>query len=108
MGTERVDVGVHVDGAQVRIVALPMRDYIARAYRVKLYQVTGPDWLTSARFDVNAKLPAGSTPEQIPEMLQSLLEERFQSNCTARRRSCPHMSCSRFQFHKKPRVSQVL
>ena len=45
-GTERVDVGLHMDGAQVRIVSLPMRDYIARAYRVKLYQVTGPDWIS--------------------------------------------------------------
>src|SRR5450631_2934875 len=78
MGTERVDAGVHVDGAQVRILALPMRDYIVRAYRMKLYQVTGPDWLASERFDVNATLPAGSTPDQVPEMLQSLLEERFQ------------------------------
>jgi uncharacterized protein (TIGR03435 family) len=77
-GPERVDLGLHIDGAQVRIVSLPMRDYIARAYRVKPYQVTGPDWLTSERFDLNAKLPAGSATEQIPEMLQSLLEERFQ------------------------------
>ena len=58
MGSERVDVGVHVDGAQVRIVALPMRDYLARAYRLKLYQVSGPEWLSSERFDVNAKLPS--------------------------------------------------
>ena len=77
-GPERVDLGLHIDGAQVRIVSLPMRDYIARAYRVKLYQITGPDWLTSERFDLSAKLPAGSASEQIPEMLQSLLEERFQ------------------------------
>jgi uncharacterized protein (TIGR03435 family) len=88
-GTERVDIGVHVDGAQVRIVALPMRDYIARAYRMKLYQVTGPDWLTSERFDVNAKLPAGSTPEQIPEMLQSLLEERFQIKLHREKKELP-------------------
>ena len=47
-GTERVDVGLHMDGAQVRIVSLPMRDYIARAYRVKLYQVTGPDWIIAS------------------------------------------------------------
>jgi len=73
----------------VRIVALPMRDYIARAYRMKLYQVTGPDWLTSARFDVNAKLPAGSTPEQIPEMLQSLLEERFQIKLHREKKELP-------------------
>jgi uncharacterized protein (TIGR03435 family) len=88
-GTERVDIGVHVDGAQVRIVTLPMRDYIARAYRMKLYQVTGPDWLTSERYDVNAKLPAGSTPDQIPEMLQSLLEERFQIKLHREKKELP-------------------
>src|ERR1700730_5057100 len=89
IGTERVDAGVHVDGAQVRIVALPMRDYIVRAYRVKLYQVTGPDWLTSERFDVNAKMPAGSTPDQVPEMLQSLLEERFQIKLHREKKELP-------------------
>lgn len=77
-GMDRAAVGVHVDGAQVRIVSLPLRDYIARAYRVKLYQVTGPDWLSTERFDVSAKLPAGSTSDQMPEMLKALLEERFQ------------------------------
>jgi uncharacterized protein (TIGR03435 family) len=76
--TDRVDIGLHMDGAQVRIVALPLRDYIVRAYRMKLYQVTGPEWLSSEKFDVNAKLPEGSTPDQIPEMLQALLAERFQ------------------------------
>jgi uncharacterized protein (TIGR03435 family) len=76
--TDRVAIGLHLDGAQVRIVSLPLRDYIARAYRVKLYQVTGPDWLSSEKFDVNAKLPEGSTSDQIPEMLQALLAERFQ------------------------------
>jgi uncharacterized protein (TIGR03435 family) len=88
-GTDRVDIGVHRDGAQMRIVSLPMRDYIARAYRVKLYQVTGPDWLTSERFDVNAKLPEGSTQEQIPEMLQSLLEERFQIKLHREKKELP-------------------
>jgi uncharacterized protein (TIGR03435 family) len=77
------------DGVQVRIVSLPMRDYIARAYRMKLYQVTGPDWLTSERFDVNAKLPAGSTPEQIPEMIQSLLEERFRIKLHREKKELP-------------------
>jgi uncharacterized protein (TIGR03435 family) len=71
------------------MVALPMRDYIARAYRMKLYQVTGPDWLSSERFDVNAKLPAGSTPDQIPEMLQSLLEERFQIKLHREKKELP-------------------
>ena len=72
-----VVLGLRMDGAQARIGALTLRDYIAMAYRVKAYQVVGPDWISSERFDVNAKLPAGSTADQIPRMLQTLLEERF-------------------------------
>jgi uncharacterized protein (TIGR03435 family) len=38
--------------------------------------VIGPDWLES-RFNIDAKMPAGSTRNQVPEMLQSLLADRF-------------------------------
>lgn len=48
------------------------------AYRVKAYQVNGPDWMATERFDVSAKLPAGTTAAQIPEMLQAFLVDRFQ------------------------------
>ncbi len=37
----------------------------------------GPNWLEWDRFDVNAKLPAGSTPETQKLRLQNLLAERF-------------------------------
>ncbi len=72
-----VALGLRMDGSQARIGSLPLRDYIAMAYRVKAYQITGPDWLGTQRFDVNAKLPAGATADQIPRMLQSLLADRF-------------------------------
>jgi uncharacterized protein (TIGR03435 family) len=75
---DRVDVGLHMDGLQVRISSFTMKDYIALAYRVQAYQVSGPDWIGSDRFDVNAKLPAGATTSQIPEMMQTLLADRFQ------------------------------
>jgi uncharacterized protein (TIGR03435 family) len=66
-----------MDGAQVRIGGLTMRDLLASAYRVRLYQLSGPDWIATERYDINAKLPAGVSPEKLPEMLQSLLEDRF-------------------------------
>ena len=75
---DRVNVGVHVDGAQVNITYLSLKEYIRIANQVKDYQVTGPEWMTSARFDISAKLPAGATRDQIPEMLQALLVDRFQ------------------------------
>jgi uncharacterized protein (TIGR03435 family) len=56
---------------------------ITTAFKVKVYQVTGPAWLgiantmTAERFDIHARLPAGATKDDVPEMLQSLLAERF-------------------------------
>jgi uncharacterized protein (TIGR03435 family) len=73
----QVNVGVHVDGAQVSITYFSLKDYIRVAYRVKDYQVIGPDWIASERFDIAAKIPAGANRDQVPEMLQTLLEERF-------------------------------
>jgi uncharacterized protein (TIGR03435 family) len=70
--------GVRIDGAQVRTSYLTVKDYIGMAYRLKLYQIAGPDWIGSDRFDVAATLPAGAQPAQIPEMTQSLLADRFQ------------------------------
>jgi len=50
---------------------------IERAYRLEAYQISGPDWMKTVRFDIAAKIPDGASVEQVPEMLQSLLEERF-------------------------------
>jgi uncharacterized protein (TIGR03435 family) len=50
---------------------------ISRAYGVKDFQVSGPDWLNSLGYDVVAKVPAGAPADQIPLMLQTLLAERF-------------------------------
>jgi uncharacterized protein (TIGR03435 family) len=36
-----------------------------------------PDWTDDQRFDISAKLPEGATRAQLPEMFQTLLEDRF-------------------------------
>jgi uncharacterized protein (TIGR03435 family) len=77
-GPAPVNIGMHIDGAQVHFNGFSLKDYVRMAYRVKPYQVTGPDWMESTRFDIDAKLPAGGTREQVPEMLQALLTDRFQ------------------------------
>jgi uncharacterized protein (TIGR03435 family) len=74
----QVNVGVRIDGVQVHCTYLSLKDYIRLAYRVKDYQVTGPDWIAAERFDISAKLPEGGNREQVPEMLQALLKDRFQ------------------------------
>jgi uncharacterized protein (TIGR03435 family) len=72
-----VNIGLRLDGSQARIVSFTFKDYVAMAYRIKAYQISGPDWVANDRFDLTAKLPAGSTSDQIPEMLQAFLAERF-------------------------------
>src|SRR5262245_51117485 len=62
------------DGAHFRIAGLTVRDYISMGYGVKLNQISGPDWITTDRFDIAATLPEGSRSDQVPGMMQTLLE----------------------------------
>jgi len=73
----QVNVGVHIDGAQVNITYFALKDYIRVAYKIKDYQIVGPDWLASEHYDISAKLPSGATRDQVADMLKSLLEDRF-------------------------------
>jgi uncharacterized protein (TIGR03435 family) len=54
-----------------------LKTVIAWAYQMKEFQVSGPDWIETARFDILAKVPPNAPKEQIPPMLQNLLAERF-------------------------------
>jgi uncharacterized protein (TIGR03435 family) len=56
---------------------MPLKDLIATAYEIKSFQIAGPDWLDSERFEVQATIPAGSPHSQVPKMLRKLLEDRF-------------------------------
>jgi len=75
--TPNTELGLHVDGAQISATYISLKELIVRAYRLKDYQISGPDWLASERFDIAAKIPAGARPANVPEMLQTLLQERF-------------------------------
>ena len=73
----QMHIGMKVDKARVDIGNLSLEDLIRTAYNLKRYQVSGPDWMGAQRFDVLATLPEGASPEQVPQMLQALLAERF-------------------------------
>jgi uncharacterized protein (TIGR03435 family) len=74
----QVNAGIKIDGAQLHARSLAIKDYIQAAYKMKNYQVVGPLWIGSERYDIDAKLPAGTTREQVPEMMQSLFADRFE------------------------------
>jgi len=78
----KLHAGMKIDGKRVDIGNFALMQLICKAYDVKTYQVSGPSWLQAVgmagqRFDIIANLPEGATKEQVPQMLQNLLAERF-------------------------------
>jgi len=56
-----------------------LQQLIAEAYHVYDFQVSGPKWTTSDRYDLEAKTGGGlpATRTQLRELLQKLLADRF-------------------------------
>ena len=74
---EAPKMGMLVSPGGVDFKYVDLKSLVSIAYKVKPYQVTGPDWMGSTRFDIVAKFPKGATRDDIPQMLSALLEERF-------------------------------
>lgn len=62
---------------QIIITDQTLKQLVVLAYSVQPYQVTGPAWMESVCFDVNAKYPPDTKFSDRWLMLRSLLEERF-------------------------------
>jgi len=84
----KMPVGANVEFLRAEYLYLDLKSLISYAYGVKPYQITGPDWMATTRFDIVAKMPEGSKKEDAPKMLQTLLEERFK--LTTHRASAEH------------------
>jgi uncharacterized protein (TIGR03435 family) len=65
------------DPGTVMLTGINLLNLMTMAYGVNSYQIAGPDWLSTARFDIAAKLPASTTVEQYRAMLRDLLISRF-------------------------------
>ena len=74
--TERMTRKV-IDDSQVSLGSVTLATVVQLAYRVTWDQVVGLDTITQQRFDLQATLPPGSSKNDVPEMLQTLLAERF-------------------------------
>ena len=56
---------------------MTLASLISYAYGVESYQVTGPEWTETERYDIEAKFPEGADKKDARRMLQALLKERF-------------------------------
>ena len=55
---------------------------VRSAYDLNEFQLTGgPKWKDTAKFDVVAKMPAGAPRDQMRQMMQTMLADRFQMVC---------------------------
>lgn len=68
--------GFQVTGDRLDAREVPVRFLLGRAYQAPPIYVLGEDWLDT-KYDVAAKLPAGSSDQQVPDMLRNLFETRF-------------------------------
>lgn len=50
---------------------------LADAFDVMSYQLSGPSWIQTERFDVSANIPTGTSEQQVLVMEQNLLTDRF-------------------------------
>jgi uncharacterized protein (TIGR03435 family) len=66
-----------LDPGRVTFSGATLGQLIRRAYNVKEYQLSGPDWINTDRFEITAKFPPKYGVDQVVLMLQNLLAERF-------------------------------
>jgi uncharacterized protein (TIGR03435 family) len=66
------------ESGRIDYTAISLTGLLEKAYDLKRDRISGPDWLSSEHYTINAKIPPGTTPEQFRLMLQRLLTERFQ------------------------------
>ncbi len=62
---------------QIAANGMPLRALLFTAYGMHAYQVTGPGWLDTQRFDIAATVPEGATQDQVQGMWRNLMIERF-------------------------------
>jgi uncharacterized protein (TIGR03435 family) len=84
----KMPIGANVEFLRAEYTYLDLRSLVSLAYGVKPYQITGPDWMATTRFDIVGKMPEGSKKEDAAKMLQTLLEDRFK--LTTHRASAEH------------------
>ena len=66
------------DPGRITFTNIPLKNLISRAYGVPYDLVSGPDWMSSAWFTIEATMPPETSRAAVNEMLQNLLVQRFQ------------------------------
>jgi uncharacterized protein (TIGR03435 family) len=76
-GERRGRGNTQVSPGTVTMRNVSLKSAIRWAWHVTEYQVTGPDWLDSERYEITGKAAGPATDDQLRLMMQALLRERF-------------------------------
>ena len=95
---------ITADPGRVTYTFVALGVLLEKAYDLKSYQVAGPDWIKSQRYDIVATLPPGSTEKQIQVMLRNLLTERFKIELHREQKPLPvyELTVAKNAFKGKP------
>lgn len=70
------------------LINTSLRQVLSIAFRAAAHELTAPAWVNTANFDINATFAAGSR-NRVPDMLQTLLVQRFGLVTRVESRSIP-------------------
>lgn len=76
-GRSHTRISTDTDTGKLNYTNVNLKDIIGQAYKVQEYQISGPDWINTERFDIVAQFPPHTDARQLQPMLQSLLTDRF-------------------------------
>jgi uncharacterized protein (TIGR03435 family) len=68
---------INTDPARLTMVNVSLSTAIRWAYKLGVYEISGPDWISNARFDITAKAVSPVAEDRLRLMLQTLLKDRF-------------------------------
>src|SRR6185436_14309742 len=77
MGFAKAPPNMTINPGGITFTNVTALDCIVAAYSLKEYQVVGPDWLKSDRYEIVARTGAPATDPQMRQMLQTLMADRF-------------------------------
>jgi uncharacterized protein (TIGR03435 family) len=101
-------VGSLANGGMIRYASISLGQLLMKAYDLQKYQIQGPSWLSTSRYEIVAKAPAGVFEEQFPQMLQQLLVDRFRlsSHFESRAGTVLHMEAAKGGPKLKPNAGE--
>jgi len=80
------------DPGRIQYPMVTLKNLLMQAYAVKDFQISGPPWLDTERFEIQATMPPETTKEQFQIMLQNLLAERFKMSVHRETKDLPMYS----------------